>query len=206
MEFKFLLRNGEAQKKATEWVQNDACNFRLSPKYRLYYRVFRPWMPIWVRQLLQRRSELQERWYEPNEFMRSMTVCLESAEQEMKTIHPWPSGAKFAFVLTHDVETYEGMKHVSRIADTEEKLGFRSSWNLVPYKYKIDMGLVSDLRSRGFEIGIHGYNHDGRLYGSRKQFDHRASRDQPGDQAIWRGRFSVPDGSPKPGVAAGTGH
>ena len=67
------------------------------------------------------------------------------------------------------------MRHVARIADIEEKLGFRSSWNLVPYKYKIDMGLVKDLQSRGFEIGIHGYNHDGRLYSSKNTFEKRAS-------------------------------
>ncbi len=103
-----------------------------------------------------------------------MSQCLDSDGDELTTIHPWPDGAEFAFVLTHDVETSEGLRHIPRIADFEESLGFRSSWNLVPYKYKIDMGLVKDLQSRGFEIGIHGYNHDGQLFSSRKVFDRRA--------------------------------
>src|SRR6185295_6616832 len=76
---------------------------------------------------------------------------------------------------THDVETAEGFNCVSAIADLEQQLGFRSSWNFVPHKYPIDLGLLRDLRDRGFEIGVHGYNHDGRLFASRTMFDRRAA-------------------------------
>jgi hypothetical protein len=33
--------------------------------------------------------------------------------------------------------------------------------------------LLTDLVDRGFEIGVHGYNHDGRLFASRATFDRR---------------------------------
>ena len=65
------------------------------------------------------------------------------------------------------------MRRIEQIADLEERLGFRSSWNIVPHKYPIDAGLLRDLQSRGFEIGIHGYNHDGKLFTSRSVFDSR---------------------------------
>jgi peptidoglycan/xylan/chitin deacetylase (PgdA/CDA1 family) len=176
MQFNFAFNNREAQELAAELVRNDACNFQLSRKYQFYYRFLRPVMPIAIRQMLQRRQtvETEAGWYEPLEFMRSLSECVESAHEVLLMVEPWPSGSEFAFVLTHDVETSEGLQQISRIADFEESLGLRSSWNLVPYKYKIDMGLINDLRSRGFEIGIHGYNHDGRLYSSLREFQRRA--------------------------------
>ncbi len=176
MELNFLFQNCEAQATARAWVRNDSCNFRLSRKYRIYYRFLRPFMPIAVRQLLQRKQRVvvNDGWYKPIEFMNSLMECFQSTENELAQIRSWPNGSEFAFVLTHDVETSEGMRHVARIADFEEQLGFRSSWNLVPHKYKIDMGLVKDLQSRGFEIGVHGFNHDGQLYSSRRVFERRA--------------------------------
>ena len=177
LNLQFLFNDQAARQKMAEQVNTDAGNFQLSLKYRTYYRFLRPIMPIAVRQILQRNRKVQtaDRWYQPNEFMQSLTDCLASNEQDLNTLHPWPAGAKFAFVLTHDVETAEGLRHIPRIAAAEERLGFRSSWNLVPYKYPIDKGLVNDLQERGFEIGIHGFNHDGRLFSSPRTFARRAA-------------------------------
>ena len=121
-----------------------------------------------------RKVETSERWYEPTEFMHLTSKYLHDSEHGEVTDSSLARWCEFAFVLTHDVETAEGMRHIARIADFEESQGFRSSWNLVPYKYNIDMGLVRDLQSRGFEIGIHGFNHDGQLFSSRRVFDRRA--------------------------------
>jgi len=82
----------------------------------------------------------------------------------------WPNGMRFAFVLTHDIETNNGQKFVRRVADLEEEHGFRSSFNFVPETYPVDRGLLNDLCQRGFEIGIHGLKHDGRLFNSSKEF------------------------------------
>jgi peptidoglycan/xylan/chitin deacetylase (PgdA/CDA1 family) len=77
-------------------------------------------------------------------------------------------------VLTHDVESETGMKFIPELMSVEQKYGFKSSWNIVPYKYKIDSGIIALINETGNEIGIHGYNHDGKLYYSEKIFMERA--------------------------------
>src|SRR5262249_4234489 len=88
----------------------------------------------------------------------------------------WPDNHRFALVLTHDVENVEGAAFVPVLADLEERLGFRSSFNFVPERYTVDQALLSALRQRGFEIGVHGLKHDGRLFSSRHIFTCRAAR------------------------------
>ncbi len=43
------------------------------------------------------------------------------------------------------------------------------------FAYPIDMGVIAELRALNCEIGIHGYNHDGRLFSSRGEFQRRAT-------------------------------
>ncbi len=88
----------------------------------------------------------------------------------------WPYGNRFSLVLTHDIETDTGQKFVKEVADLEEDLGFRSSFNFVPEKYKLDLNLIKELRERNFEIGIHGLKHDGKLFHSKKEFMKRAKK------------------------------
>jgi hypothetical protein len=90
--------------------------------------------------------------------------------------HFWPGGRRFAFVLTHDIETAEGQAYVRAVADLDESFGFRSSFNFVPERYPLDLELVEDLRGRGFEIGVHGLKHDGKLFNSHAEFMRRAER------------------------------
>ena len=71
----------------------------------------------------------------------------------------WPDGKKFALVLTHDVETAKGLDKCYQLADIEERLGFRSSFNFVPGDYTVPAALRQYLTDRGFEIGIHGLHH-----------------------------------------------
>lgn len=147
---------------------------RLSPAFRAYYQL-RSLIPLPVRQLLQRYRHVDAaaHWYLPRAFASDLAERVRRARDGITTIHPWPDGASFAFVLTHDVETADGMRNIEKIADLEQELGFRSSWNIVPHKYPVDRGLLRELQGRGFEIGVHGYNHDGRLFTSRSIFDSR---------------------------------
>jgi peptidoglycan/xylan/chitin deacetylase (PgdA/CDA1 family) len=103
-------------------------------------------------------------------------VLLDSGCESMTYRCFWPAGARFAFVLTHDIETAQGQAFARAVADLEEGLGFRSSFNFVPERYPLDLSLIDELRARGFEIGIHGLKHDGLLFSSRDEFDKRASR------------------------------
>ena len=70
----------------------------------------------------------------------------------------WPGGYRFALVLTHDIETAAGQAFVREVADMEEDLGFRSSFNFVLERYPLNFALMQELRTRGFEVGCHGLN------------------------------------------------
>ncbi|MDE0865323.1 MAG: hypothetical protein OSA98_16150 [Rubripirellula sp.] len=156
--------------------ERDAKQATLSRKFKLYYRL-RRWIPIPLRQLLQRgrnqRIDVPRDWFLPTAFAKDFrSTALRQADAEV--IHPWPDGYQMATCLTHDIETKTGLGLVDRLAALEESLGFRSSWNFVPHKYAIDQGLLADLRNRGHEICVHGYNHDGRLFESKRTFTARS--------------------------------
>jgi peptidoglycan/xylan/chitin deacetylase (PgdA/CDA1 family) len=167
--------DAEANDVFREALAADNRSARLSRAFRAYYTV-RALLPLPVRQLLQRLRPVRvgSRWCYPDDFVATLRESLAVSADELTIIHPWPDGQDFAFVLTHDVEAADGMRRVDQIARLEEQLGFRSSWNFVPYKYPVDRGLLNNLVERGFEIGVHGYNHDGRLFTSRALFQRRA--------------------------------
>lgn len=88
----------------------------------------------------------------------------------------WPDNKKFALIISHDVDTQEGHDACYQLMEIEERLGFRSSFNIVPEKYSVSPSLIEDLKNRGFEVGVHGLNHDGKLFFSQKIFNQRAKR------------------------------
>lgn len=82
----------------------------------------------------------------------------------------WPSGFDAALVLSHDVESEEGIRLAVELADLEESLGFRSAFNFGAW-YDVDPGVLRELTSRGFEVGLHGIVHDRSLFSSRGEFE-----------------------------------
>ena len=94
----------------------------------------------------------------------------------LKMVSLWPESHQAAFILTHDIETSIGQKFALRVAELEVKHGFRSSFNFVPQRYKLDQGVIAELRNRGFEIGVHGLKHDGKLFLSQEKFNQRAEK------------------------------
>jgi glycosyltransferase involved in cell wall biosynthesis len=89
----------------------------------------------------------------------------------------WPEGKRFAFVLTHDVEGSKGLARVERLMQVDAKYGFRSSFNLVPEgEYRVPDELRRRLEEAGYEVGIHGLKHDGKLYFSKARFATKATR------------------------------
>jgi hypothetical protein len=82
----------------------------------------------------------------------------------------WPDSYHAALILTHDVETEAGIRLAVELADLEEELGFRSSFNFGRW-YRVDPGVLNELRGRGFEIGMHGLSHDRSLFSSRHAFE-----------------------------------
>jgi peptidoglycan/xylan/chitin deacetylase (PgdA/CDA1 family) len=174
MSRRFLIGDDAADNAFGRWLEADMRAAQLSLAFRIYYQL-RSLVPLPVRQVLQRYRPVNTdpRWCFPDSFARALVEQVRASVDGVTTIHPWPDGATFAFVPTHDVETADGMKNIAKIANLEQALGFRSSWNIVPHKYPVDRGLLRDLQSRGFEIGVHGYNHDGKLFTSRAAFNRR---------------------------------
>jgi glycosyltransferase involved in cell wall biosynthesis len=89
----------------------------------------------------------------------------------------WPEGKKFAFTLTHDVESKAGLNRCRSLMNLEMELGFRSSFNFVPEgSYQVPAELREELTAKGFEVGIHDLKHDGRLFTSHSNFQRHAAR------------------------------
>jgi len=89
----------------------------------------------------------------------------------------WPEGKRFALVLTHDVEGRAGLGRVEMLMRLEREYGFVSSFNFVPEgEYRVPDSLRQTLEEAGFEVGVHGLQHDGRLYSSKKRFAANATR------------------------------
>jgi hypothetical protein len=161
-------------------------HWELSPAKRIYYNL-KPYMPRplirLLRQLYSARTNGFEEtsWPTDDRYVQFQWAVIkhvmrESGQHTLHYRHFWPHGKRFAFVLTHDVETVIGRDHVLQVADLEERLGFRSSFNFVPERYHTDESLMQELRERGFEVGVHGLKHDGKLFRSRKEFVQRAAK------------------------------
>ena len=89
----------------------------------------------------------------------------------------WPEGKRFALILTHDVEGIKGLARVERLMNLEVKYGFRSSFNFVPeWEYRLHELFHEMVERNGFEVGVHGLEHDGKLYDSKVKFAAKAAR------------------------------
>jgi len=138
--------------------------------HRIYYKL-KPYIPrslqISIRRIF---VKMKKRFY------RDFWPIDERASSPPKGWIGWPDGKKFAFVLSHDVETEEGQKKCRQLAEIEMKLGFRSSFNFVAEDYIVDKGLQRFLLDNGFEIGIHGLNHKGNMFSPPKRFFNEAPK------------------------------
>jgi hypothetical protein len=85
----------------------------------------------------------------------------------------WPGNKKFAVLLTHDVEQKGGYDKVPDLMEVDKSAGFRSCFNFVPRRYTTEMAMVNMLAENRFEVGVHGLYHDGKLFSSRKMWEHR---------------------------------
>ncbi len=99
----------------------------------------------------------------------------ERASHKPKDWAGWPDQKQYAYVLMHDVDTELGQSKCRQLMQLEEEIGFRSLFSFVPELYKVSPELRQDLVGRGFEVGVHGLKHDGKLFVAREQFQQRAS-------------------------------
>ena len=139
---------------------------------RTSYYQLKPYLPVKIRSLLRRKLAA---------YSRSRSAHLwpikQGARRAPQGWPGWPDGKKFAFVLTHDVESTKGVERCLNLANLEIKLGFRSSFNFIPEgEYSTPEPLRNSLAASGFEIGVHDLYHDGKLYSSHADFTAHAAR------------------------------
>jgi len=160
---------------AHAYLSEDDLEIRFSALHKLYYRVARPVIPLPLRHWLQRRYA--ERIRCRSEFVWTGLVELlkiDEAAWHRFTASLYPAGYETAVVLTHDVETQKGYDFIPKVIELESAYGFRGSWNLVAHKYTLHPAITDFIRASGNEIGVHGYNHDGTDYYSKRRFLQRA--------------------------------
>ena len=161
-------------------------HWTLSIPKKIYY-LLKPTLPRFFTRILRRgyihiqKTGLEIQWPIDRRYVVFLWEVLTrilrgSPGQKLLVKSLWPANQRFSFVLTHDVESKSGLEYVRKVADLEESLGFRSSFNFVPEAYQVDKILLDELRHRGFEIGIHGLKHDGKLFSSRNEFERRATK------------------------------
>ncbi len=107
---------------------------------------------------------------------KSVWPVLERAGTTPHDWRGWPDGKEFAVILTHDVESASGHDKCEKLMEMEKNAGFRSSFNFVPERYTVLPELRDLLTKNGFEVGVHGLKHDGKLYQSKEEFLKRAVR------------------------------
>jgi peptidoglycan/xylan/chitin deacetylase (PgdA/CDA1 family) len=63
-------------------------------------------------------------------------------------------------ILTHDLDSPEGLQNAVRFfLDIEEAVGASSANYIVPCAWRIDHSYLGELKKRGHEVGIHGFDH-----------------------------------------------
>ena len=154
---------------------------------RLYY-LFREYLPISVRRLLQKAYF--RGWKElpfpawpvdftvdilHQEFLRLLLET--SGTKKVPFIWFWPEGAPSCLIMTHDVETRSGRDFTSKLMELDASHGIKASYQVVPEeRYKVPDEYVQHIRARGCEFNVHDLSHDGELYQKREIFLQRAKK------------------------------
>lgn len=143
----------------------------MSKALNLVYYQIKPLIPrrfqIWLRSAIvkEKRKKYADIW-----------PILKAAGSYPEGFKGWPEQKKFALVLTHDVDNAFGQDNCIALMQLEQQLGFRSSFNFVPERYKVKQKIRNQLTKSGFEVGVHGLNHDGKLFRTRSIFEKRSKK------------------------------
>jgi len=137
---------------------------------RIYYTL-RPFIPRWLQIAVRRRLVLYKR-----SVVSDIWPIDQMASKPPDGWSGWPGQKKFSLIMMHDVDTTKGHDNAHHLMEIEKRLGFRSSFNFVPERYNVAPDLRHKLDENGFEVGVHGLIHDGKLFSSKKIFETRAPK------------------------------
>lgn len=158
----------------------------LPPSVLSAYYALKPLLPRAVkhqlRQRMTRKAQSAEHflsWPADRSHDFTMQLMLRLAmmvlgKEELPFVWFWPDSHRWAAILTHDVEGPSGLANVTHVMELEQTKGLHSSFNFVPHDYAVPDDILSHMRESGFEIGVHGYTHDGLMFAKRSTFEHRA--------------------------------
>ncbi len=137
-------------------------------KTNLYYHI-KPFIPRYL-QILLRRFIIHQK----KASYKKVWPINEKAAKKPDGWKGWPDNKQFALVFTHDVESIKGQQECIKLAALEKEFNFRSTFNFVPRRYLVSPEIRKYLEYNGFEVGVHGLYHDGKLYASKRIFEKRA--------------------------------
>jgi hypothetical protein len=150
------------------------------------YYMLRPFLPVPARKYAQRRAL---RGREPASLPswpldRSVDRMFEYLLELMLRTHGlssvpfiwfWPKGKPCCILMTHDVETHAGIRSCNSLMDLDDSFTIKSSFQLIPGgRYQTGQSMIEEIRGRGFEVNIHDWNHDGKLFQNYNEFQKRA--------------------------------
>jgi peptidoglycan/xylan/chitin deacetylase (PgdA/CDA1 family) len=71
-------------------------------------------------------------------------------------------GKNSCYIVTHDVDTKQGLARAGPIKKMEEKYDVESAWYVPTRHFSLDPEMIKDLADHG-EVGVHGTQHSGNL-------------------------------------------
>ncbi|MFW9876683.1 MAG: polysaccharide deacetylase family protein [Candidatus Thorarchaeota archaeon] len=105
-------------------------------------------------------------------------ICINSLRlnKKIKTKRTWPNKAKFAIVISHDIDSKQGFSKIKEFLEIEKEHGIKASWNIVLNYFRLDYALLDRMVKEEHEICSHGYNHDNKIAylgekGIKKRFE-----------------------------------
>jgi hypothetical protein len=144
----------------------------------LYFRT-----PAWVK--LAARSAFAARQGKIEALIQRYLSVLEYA--------PAGDGAQVPLLLTHDVDTAEGLATLPRLLAVEESLGLASLTFVVTHRYAWKREDLAQWAARGHAFGVHDTTHDNRLaYLPPAEVEARIARAQAALGPLDSGAFRAP--------------
>lgn len=145
---------------------------QLQPKMMQIYYTLKPVIP--------RKVQLFLRTMRASRIRKAQNSCWPISEQSAMVPEGWKGwkdGKQFALLLTHDIDSPRGYRYHQNLVEIEQNKDFVSAFYFVPEeRYKISSNDLDKIWNSGFEVGVHGFNHDGKLLQSEKTFLHRAQQ------------------------------
>jgi hypothetical protein len=150
-------------------ILSQTLNAKQSKKYRLltglpipYTLAPRRLRALAVRQKSGGLQNLDMRDKLPLDALRFILVgAIETLSGEKLKRKTW-NGKQSVTLITHDVDTFEGLRRSKAVKKLEQKYDLPSAWYIPSRHYALDVELVKELANHG-EIGAHDTRHDGKL-------------------------------------------